>query len=342
MSEPVPPLLDVRNLTVRFRTDSGLLTAVNDVSYQIRPGETLGVVGESGSGKSVSSLAVMGLLSGGRTEISGSITARFRGEEPMELVGAPQDTVRRLRGAKVSMIFQEPMSSLNPVFRVGDQIAEAIEAHLHLGRHQAMERAIELLATVGIPEPRERARAYPHQLSGGMCQRVMIAMALSCEPQLLIADEPTTALDVTIQAQMLDLIRELQARFGMAVLFITHDMGVVAEMADHTVVMYGGRIVESGLTDTIIRRSQHPYTRGLIHSIPRIEGTPGRIRPIRGMMPDGRRLPPGCVFFPRCDHAVDGRCNVPEAARELLPAEPGHLARCVRLGEIWPVGSEVA
>jgi len=315
-----PPLLDVRELSVRFRTPSGPIEAVSGVSFRVSAGETLAVVGESGSGKSVSSLAVLGLLGGGRVT-AGSI--RFQGEE---LVGADPERLRRLRGAEIAMIFQNPMSSLDPLFTVGDQVAEALRIHRAISRRDARRRAIELLTEVGLPDPPRRARSYPHELSGGQQQRVMIAMALACEPALIIADEPTTALDVTVEAQILELLRRMQRDHGTALLFVTHDMGVVAEMADRVLVMYAGRVVEQGAVDDVLRDPRNPYTRALIESIP----TPATPRDlpmpaIAGNVPHPSDLPGGCRFHPRCPAVLD-RCATDDPP--LVDLGPGRVSRC--------------
>jgi oligopeptide/dipeptide ABC transporter ATP-binding protein len=325
------PLLSVENLSVRFA--NGAVTAVNGVSFTINRGETLGLVGESGSGKSVTSLAVMGLLPRPAAAIAGRVRLALEGDAPVELLDLPLARLRDYRGAKMAMIFQDPMTSLNPVLRVGEQIAEAIRLHEKISTAELRRRVIELLTVVGIPEPALRTQAFPHQMSGGMCQRVMIAMALACRPQLLIADEPTTALDVTIQAQILETIKSIQARFGMAMLFISHDLGVVAEVADRVAVMYAGRIVETGPAASVLHHPGHPYTQGLIRSIPRIDvGREEVIAPIRGAMPDTRNLPPGCSFHPRCDRFLPGLCDRPSAAAGFHDVRPGHRVRCERIG----------
>ena len=300
------PLLDVRDLSVRFRTERGEMAAVDGLTFKVARGEFLGIVGESGSGKSVTARAVMGLIQPPGRVSSGSI--RFAGEE---LVGRPDVELERLRGKRMAMIFQEPMSSLNPVFAVGEQIAGAVRRHDRLSRRAAWDRAIEMLEKVGIPGAAERATAYPHQLSGGMRQRVMIAMALACDPEMLIADEPTTALDVTIQAQILDLLRQLRAELGLTVLLITHDLGVVAEQADRVIVMYAGRVIEESPTAPLFSRPLHPYTSGLLDSIPDLDHTVAELPAIEGVVPSPFALPPGCRFAPRCRfaespcHAVD-------------------------------------
>jgi oligopeptide/dipeptide ABC transporter ATP-binding protein len=317
------PLLEVRGLATQFRTDAGLVRAVDGASFALGRGETLALVGESGCGKSVTALSILGLLPRPQAAIAaGSI--RFAGEE---LVGAPEARLRQIRGNEIAMIFQEPMTSLNPVYTVGDQIIEAITLHRGLDYDAARARAIEMLGIVGIPAPAARIDEYPHQLSGGMRQRVMIAMALSCEPQLLIADEPTTALDGTIQAQILDLLRRLQAEFGMSVLLITHDLGVVAEMAHRVVVMYAGKVVEAAGVIDLFERPRHPYTAGLFASLPVVGGERRPLRPIPGIVPDPRHLPSGCAFHPRCRFALERcRTDLPPLAGQPGPA--AHQAAC--------------
>jgi oligopeptide/dipeptide ABC transporter ATP-binding protein len=299
-------LLEVRDLTVRFRTETGEIVAVDRLSFAASRGEFLGIVGESGSGKSVTARAIMGLVGPPGRVASGSI--RFDGAE---LVGRPDSELRLLRGKRMAMIFQEPMSSLNPVFTVGEQIAESLRRHERLTRAAARARAAEMLTKVGIPGAAERARAYPHQLSGGMRQRVMIAMALACNPELLIADEPTTALDVTIQAQILDLLRQLREEFRLTVLLITHDLGVVAEHADRVVVMYAGRLVEDAPTAALFARPLHPYTNGLLDSIPELDRAVEELPAIEGVVPSPFALPPGCLFAPRC-RFVEDACRAAE------------------------------
>jgi oligopeptide transport system ATP-binding protein len=325
-------VLEVENLAVTFKTDAGPVPAVHDVSFSVRPGETLALVGESGSGKSVTSLAVMRLTPPApRARLSGSVRLRGRDGRVRDLLAIDEAGMQEVRGNEISMIFQEPMTSLNPVHRVGDQIAEAVTFHRGVGRKAALARAEELLELVGIPEPRRRLAAYPHQLSGGMRQRVMIAMALACDPALLIADEPTTALDVTVQAQILDLLEELQARTGMAILFITHNLGVVAEIADRVMVMYAGRIVERGEVVPVLKRPLMPYTQGLLRSVPRLDAPGfdhGPLEAIAGSVPDPLHLPRGCSFHPRCPHALPGTCDT--GLPELEDAGEGHLVRCRR------------
>jgi oligopeptide/dipeptide ABC transporter ATP-binding protein len=316
------PLLEVEDLRVEFSTRRGLVRAVRGLSYELGAGETLGIVGESGSGKSVAALAVLGLLPARSARItSGSV--RFRGEE---LVGQGERRMRAIRGTGIALIFQDPLSSLNPVLTIGRQISEQLEAHGKASGRAAMRRAVELLERVGIPDPDRRVRQHPHELSGGMRQRAMIAMALSCEPALLIADEPTTALDVTIQAQIVELLSELRSSLGMAVLLITHDLGVVAGFADRVAVMYAGRIVERGETQPLLARPAHPYTAGLLASIPRLDRPrQAALTPIPGSPPDLGAELHGCPFRPRCPRAIE------TCATEDPPLEPvsgGRLAAC--------------
>ncbi len=296
-------LLRVDGLTVVFEDGGRTLKAVDGISFEVRAGETLGLVGESGCGKSVTALSILRLVQSPGRIASGRI--EFRGRDLLRL---PEREMRQVRGAKISLIFQEPMTALNPVFTVGNQIAEALIVHGKATRREAKRRAVELLGAVRIPEPERRVRDYPHQLSGGMRQRVLIAMAIACNPALVIADEPTTALDVTIQAEILDLLREMKARFHLSLLLITHDLGVIAETADRVAVMYAGRIVEEGPVRAIFREAKHPYTRGLLASLP--GGKPGeRLRVIQGSVPDIGHLPPGCAFAPRCLDRFDA-CDV--------------------------------
>ncbi|MBT8451976.1 MAG: ABC transporter ATP-binding protein [Deltaproteobacteria bacterium] len=301
------PLLSLRHLVTAFETDEGYLRAVDDVSFDVFPGKTLGIVGESGCGKSVTSLSIMRLVPSPPGVIE-SGEALFDGRD---LLRIPESEMRSLRGNEISMIFQEPMTSLNPVYTVGSQIIEAIRLHQTISRRAAKARAVELLDLVGIPAPAERIDSYPHTLSGGMRQRAMIAMALSCEPRLLIADEPTTALDVTIQAQILDLLRSLQRDFGMSIVFITHDLGVMAEFAHEIAVMYAGKIVEHAETRALFRTPKHPYTKGLLRSLPSVRNRGERLPTIRGVVPDLRELPSGCRFQDRCDFVTDV-CRVEE------------------------------
>src|SRR6266545_6437370 len=298
-------LLRVEHLTTVFDTARGPVAAVDDVSFDIRPGETLGLVGESGSGKSVTALSILRLVQPPGRIAGGRIV--FKGRDLLTL---DEPSMRAVRGADISLIFQEPMTALNPVFRVGDQIAEALLVHGRASRQEARDKAIELLGAVRIPDPAARVQDYPHQLSGGMRQRVMIAIALACRPSLVIADEPTTALDVTIQAQILDLLREMKTAFNLALLLITHDLGVIAETADRVAVMYAGRIVETGPVRAIFRQPAHPYTRGLLASMP--GGTPGRrLRAIEGSVPLLGALPPGCAFNPRCPDRFEPCTSAP-------------------------------
>ncbi|MVM55141.1 ABC transporter ATP-binding protein [Gordonibacter urolithinfaciens] len=313
-------LLSVKNLSTEFPVKKGIVKAVEDVSFDVDAGEILAIVGESGSGKSVTSLSVMGLLAEPGHVAGGSM--EFEGKD---LVTLPEREYRELRGNDMAMIFQEPMTSLNPVYRVGKQIVEAIRTHEDVSKKEARERAIDMLRKVGIPSPEKRIDDYPHQMSGGMRQRVMIAMALSCNPKLLIADEPTTALDVTIQAQILDLLRRLRDDTGMAVLLITHDLGVVSETADRVVVMYCGQVVEEAEVRTLFDHPMHPYTLGLLKSIPRLEDDDSkRLYMIKGMVPNPLEMPPGCHFSDRCDSCMD-------ICREKIPDlvdVGGHKVRC--------------
>ena len=315
------PLLEVKNLSVHFPTDDGVVKAVDGVSFSINPGETLGVVGESGSGKSVSFLTVMGLIHKDQAIIEGEII--FQGQD---LLKVGPDEMREVRGDKISMIFQDPMTSLHPYYRVGAQISEAVREHQKVSKQEAHEQAVEMLRRVGIPRPDERANQYPHEFSGGMRQRAMIAMALALNPDLLIADEPTTALDVTVQAQILDLIDRLQSEFNAAVVIITHDLGVVAEHCDNIQVMYAGKIVESGDRRDIYYGAHHPYTWGLLSSIPRLdEGSSERLKPIQGLPPSLIFVPPGCAFHPRCPYVFDKcKTDIPP----LLPADGHHASAC--------------
>ena len=313
-------LLAIRDLKVEFPAPGGWRAVVRGVSFSIAAGETLGLVGESGSGKSVTSLAILRLLPP-QARISGEI--EFDGQSLLTLEA---EQLRQLRGSGIAMIFQEPMTALNPVMRVGDQVAEAIRTHKHVARKDAWKRAIQSLNEVGIREPDRRARDYPHQLSGGMRQRVMIAMAIVNRPRLLIADEPTTALDVTIQAQILDLLDELRERYGLAVLFISHDLAVVSTISDRVAVMYGGQIVESGAAHEIFEHPVHPYTRGLLHSVPTLNTSRDvPLRTIEGTVPAHADAMPGCTFEPRCMFRI-GECLV--SPPELIEISPGHFARC--------------
>ena len=315
------PLLSVEGLRTHFFTNDGTVRAVDGVNFSVRQGETLGIVGESGCGKSITSLSIMGLLSRPGRTVAGRIV--FEGRNLLEL---PPEEMEDLRGDEIAMIFQEPMTSLNPVHRVGEQIAESIRRHLGYDLAAAKLRAIELFELVGIPSPDRRVEAYPHELSGGLRQRVMIAMALACRPKLLIADEPTTALDVTIQAQILDLIRRLKEFESMAVILITHDLGVIAEVAQTVSVMYAGKIVESAPVETLFASPEHPYTRGLLASIPSPEKIGRRLSVIRGVVPHPLNLPPGCTFAPRCPDYMPTTCDTAFPALE--QTAPGHRVAC--------------
>jgi oligopeptide transport system ATP-binding protein len=316
------PLLDVKNLRTQFFTQDGVVKAVDDVTFHLMPGETLGIVGESGCGKSITAMSVMRLIPSPPGKIvSGQIL--FDGEDVMKM---SDEEVRSIRGNKIAMIFQDPMTSLNPVLTINRQISEALELHLGMSRGQARSRAIELLKMVGIPNAEERVDQYPHQFSGGMRQRVMIAMALSCNPSLLIADEPTTALDVTIQAQILDLMRNLQQEHNTALMMITHDLGVVAGMTDRIQVMYAGHIVETAPTEELFANPRHPYTVGLLNSIPRLDAAAKtKLNPIRGLPPDLIDLPDMCPFLPRCDYARE-KCE--QQNPPLLEVNDVHRSAC--------------
>ncbi len=316
------PVLSVRDLTVSFRTPNGLVQAVRGVDLDVMPGEALGIVGESGSGKSVTFLAMLGLLPR-NAQITGS--AKVTG---IELVGANRRTMNAVRGKKVSMIFQDPLSALNPVHRIGDQVVEMIQAHQPLSNEAAASKAVELLDIVGIPQPHQRARQYPHEFSGGMRQRVMIAMAIANDPDVLIADEPTTALDVTVQAQILDVLERIRREMSTALVMITHDLGVIARVADRVQVMYAGRVVERTDVMSLFNHPTHPYTEGLLHSIPRFGQE--RLEPIPGSPPNMLRPPQGCAFRPRCRYA-DERCE-----RDIPELEPvaGAMSACVRANEL--------
>ncbi len=315
------PLLEVRDLRTYFKVEGGTFRAVDGVSFDVRRGRTLGIVGESGCGKSVTSLSIMGLVPKPPGVIAGG-EILFEGED---LLKKSRSELRKIRGGSISMIFQEPMTSLNPVFTVGDQIIEAITAHLNVTAAEARERALAMLRRVRIPSPERRIDDYPHQMSGGMRQRVMIAMALACSPKLLIADEPTTALDVTIQAQILDLMRTLRDETGTAIILITHDLGVIAEIADEVVVMYAGKIVESAPVGDLFADPQHPYTIGLLGSIPKLDEQRTRLSSIEGTVPPPFALPPGCRFNPRCPFA-DDQCRREEPPLRAL--REGHLVAC--------------
>ena len=327
------PVLSVRDLRTWFFTDQGVAKAVDGVSFDVHAGETLGIVGESGCGKTVTSLSILGLLPQPPARVMEGSSIRFGDEE---LIGISDGRMRALRGNEMSMIFQEPMSSLNPVYTVGNQISEAIRLHRRVDRAGARQESIRLLEEVGIPDPEHRVDEYPHQLSGGMRQRVMIAMALSCEPKLLIADEPTTALDVTIQAQILELLEDLRKRRGMAVLLITHDLGVVAEVCDRVVVMYAGQVVETGSVEAIFAEPQHPYTRGLLDSLPSVDHPGQRLHPIAGTVPNPIAWPEGCRFLERCRWAGE-ECQASQVLVDL--GQAGRSARCWRAGTESGVGA---
>jgi len=335
----VPPLLEVRNLSIEFPAktgagtarvgtgDSAVLPAVRDLTFSIADGEVLGLVGESGSGKSITSLAIMRLLPP-QARVSGEILFADMqdGSAPRNLPALSDDSMRRLRGSRIAMIFQEPMTALNPVMRVGEQIAEAALAHNPISKNEAWQRAVDAMNDVAIPAPDRRARDYPHQLSGGMRQRVMIAMAIVNRPQLLIADEPTTALDVTIQAQILELLSALRAKFGLAMLFISHDLAVVSQVADRVAVMYAGNLVELGTTRDIFQQPAHPYTRGLLHAVPDLKTDRAQpLSTIEGTVPPLQAMPTGCAFEPRCEFRL---ADCARAMPPLLEMAAGHWARC--------------
>ena len=314
-------LLEVNNLRVGFKTDDGFVSAVNGLSYSVESGSTLGIVGESGSGKSVNALSIMRLIPMPPGRIDGG-TIMLRGEN---LLAKSESEMRKIRGKDIAMIFQDPMTSLNPVLTVGDQISEAVALHLKLNKKDALTKTVDMLRLVRMPLPEKRVREYPHQLSGGMRQRVMIAMALSCDPDVLIADEPTTALDVTIQAQIIDLMNEMQQRLGSAIVMITHDLGVVAETCKNVLVMYAGNMVETGSATQIFETPRHPYTKGLLASVPRLDDREhGRLIPIDGQPPNLLRLPVGCSFAPRCKYKMP-ICSEPVP---LYDFGDGHVARC--------------
>ncbi len=323
------PLLEVKNLKTYFATARGEVRSVDDVSFTLESGETLCVVGESGCGKSVTALSIMRLVAAPGYIAGGEIL--FEGRDLLKL---SENEMRGLRGDDIAMIFQDPMTSLNPVYTVGEQIAEAIRLHRGVSQKEAWKQAIEGMRDVAIPSPESRAKTYPHEMSGGMRQRVMIAMALACDPKLLIADEPTTALDVTIQAQILQELSDLQTKRQLGLLLITHDLGVVAETADRVAVMYAGKIVEEALVRELFARPRHPYTEGLLRAVPQLgaKGHQTRLRTIEGVVPNPLELPPGCRFAPRCPHAQE-KCRAGEIP--LLDAGPAHLSRCVRVHEIY-------
>jgi oligopeptide/dipeptide ABC transporter ATP-binding protein len=314
------PVLDVRDLAVSFKTEDGTVRAVNGLSFAVEAGTTLGIVGESGSGKSVTSLAIMRLIPQPPGKIDRG-RVFFKGED---LLAKSESEMRKIRGRDIAMIFQDPMTSLNPVLTVGEQIAEATRLHLGYSKHDALAKAVDMLRLVKIPAAEKRINDYPHQFSGGMRQRVMIAMALSCDPAVLIADEPTTALDVTIQAQIIELMNEMQQRLGSAIVLITHDLGVVAETCKNVLVMYGGNLVEYGSADDIFNRPKMPYTLGLLESLPRLDAAGERLVPIEGQPPNLLRMPPGCAFAPRCRYKMP-ICDEPVP---LYDFGAGHVARC--------------
>lgn len=327
-------LLEVENLRTSFYTEDGEVRAVDGVSFTLPKGKTLGIVGESGSGKSITALSILQLLASNGEIKAGEI--RFKGEN---LIGYSDKKMREIRGNAISMIFQEPMTSLNPVFTVGQQISESLIKHQKMSKKQAFAKSVDLLKLVGIPSPEARVKNYPYELSGGMRQRVMIAMALACDPEMLIADEPTTALDVTIQAQILDLIKELQHRLGMSVIFITHDLGVVAETCDYVAVMYAGQVVEYADVFTLFKEPQHPYTIGLLNSLPRHDVEQDKLEPIRGNVPNVNDMPKGCRFAPRCP-AATALCQ--EKLPELVKDENGNDVRCWIYSDEWDGEAEVS
>ncbi len=332
-SQGKAPLLDVRGVSVHFLTQAGEVQVTQDVSFSLQPGERVGVVGESGCGKTVTGLSLLGLLpKPPRARITGQIL--FEGRDLLTL-GSRE--MRAIRGRSISMIFQEPMSALDPVFTIGEQIGETIRAHFPVSRREAHERAIEALARVGIPLPARRVDEYPHQLSGGMRQRAMIAIALACEPALLVADEPTTALDVTVQAQIIELLRSISEKTGTALLFITHDLGVVAEACERMITMYAGQVVEDGPTDTVLERPLHPYSSGLLRSIPRLSERKTALPSIRGRVPSPTDMPAGCRFAPRCAHAAP-QCQ----KQQRLDGPASHRVRCARYSELELPGAVYA
>jgi oligopeptide/dipeptide ABC transporter ATP-binding protein len=329
------PLLSVHDLRVGFPTRHGMAIAVDGVSFEVAAGDTLGIVGESGCGKSVTALSILRLAGRGAKILSGSIL--FDGEDLLDL---PEQAMSAVRGSRIGMVFQEPMTSLNPVFTIGEQISEPLRRHLGLSRRAAIRQAVDLLDTVGIPSPGDRVHAYPHELSGGMRQRVMIAMALSCRPKLLLADEPTTALDVTVQAQILELLARLKREFGTAIILITHDLGIIAEFADQAMVMYAGRVVERRRTDALFDAAMHPYTQGLLRSIPAIDEDVDRLQAIPGTVPGLLAMPGGCRFAPRCSFA-QAPCRTIDPP--LLRLGPQAEAACIRhTGYALPAGMRAA
>ncbi len=322
--QQVGPLLEVKNLKTYFFTEDGTVKAVDGVDFSVYPGEVLGLVGESGCGKSVTSFSIMRLVGMPGRIVEGEIM--FDGQDLLRL---PEEQMTKIRGNRISMIFQQPTSCLNPVFRVGDQLSEVLEIHQTLGKVAGRSRAIELLKMVGIPEPENRVDAYPHELSGGMAQRVMIAMALACLPELLIADEPTTALDVTIQAQILDLLQEMRSQMETAIILITHDLGIVAEMCEDIAVMYAGQIIEEADARNIFNNPKHPYTVGLLGSVPVLGQIKDKLDVIPGSVPNLVNMPPGCRFAPRCRARLEHKLEIcTQQEPELKPIGPGHTVRC--------------
>ena len=319
-------LLEVKDLKTYFYTDEGVVKSVDGVSFSVDKGETLGVVGESGCGKSITSMSIMQLIGKPGTIVNGEID--FKGEN---LLNKDKEEMRKIRGKEIAMIFQEPMTSLNPVYTVGQQIMEAVLIHEDMTKEQARERAIQMLDLVKIPDAEKRLNSYPHEFSGGMRQRVMIAMALSCNPEFLICDEPTTALDVTIQAQILNLINELKEKTGTAVMMITHDLGVIVEVADNVMVMYAGQVVEYTDVDTVFEKPLHPYTQGLISCIPKLGGQEEKLSTIKGMVPSFNDMPEGCLFCPRCEYAKD----ICRKERPELVDLDGHQVRCFKYTDRW-------
>lgn len=329
MSEKI---LQVKGLKTYFYTEDGVVPAVDGVDFEVAMGETLGIVGESGCGKSVTSLSVMRLIPSPPGKIvEGEII--FKGKN---LVALSEEDMRKIRGNDISMIFQEPMTSLNPVYTIGDQISEVLRLHQGMNKEEALKKSVEMLSLVGIPSPEQRVHEYPHQLSGGMRQRVMIAMALACNPELLIADEPTTALDVTIQAQILELMKELKEKLGTAIMLITHDLGVIAEVAENVLVMYAGKVVEYADVKSIFKDPKHPYTKGLLNSIPKLNESREKLDTIEGVVPSPYNMPEGCRFHPRCKEAREiCRCKAPE-----LVEYQGHKVRCFKYTHHWTEGGE--
>ncbi len=319
------PILKVRNLSTYFYMEEGVVKAVDKVSFDLYPNEVLGIVGETGSGKSVTVKSIMRLIKPPGKIVSGEIIYRMKDGKEVNILEIPEKELYKIRGSEISMVFQDPMTSLNPLFTIGDQLMETIMIHQNLDKEAARKKAIEMLELVGIPEPEKRINAYPFQFSGGMRQRVVIAIALSCNPSILIADEPTTALDVTIQAQILDLFRKLQEELKTAVIFITHDLGVIASMADRIMVMYGGKQMELGTADDIFYRPRHPYTKMLLKSVPRVDKKVDRLEPIPGQPPRMVNIPPVCPFLPRCPRRTE-ECK--ERLPDMVAIEEGHFVRC--------------